>query len=113
MRALVTGAAGGICRAVASRLDRDHQTLILMDINSDAANELTPLAKVEIVVGSVAPEQGLPARQRMACTYDAGSDYRAARVGYAVTREPASRAVALRLNVRHSNSMFSMALFCT
>ena len=58
MRALITGAARGIGRAVAKRLARDHETLILMDVDSvglaDAAKELAPLARVETVVGSVA-----------------------------------------------------------
>ena len=58
MRSLITGAARGIGRAVARRLARDHETLILMDVDSvglaDAAKELAPLARVEIVVGSVA-----------------------------------------------------------
>ncbi len=58
MRALITGAARGIGRAVAKRLARDHETLILMDVDSvglaDAAKGLAPLASVEIEVGSVA-----------------------------------------------------------
>ena len=58
MRALITGAARGIGRAVARRMARDHETLILMDVDAvglaDAAKELAPSAKVEIVVGSVA-----------------------------------------------------------
>ena len=58
MRALITGAARGIGRAVAKRLARDVETLILMDVDSvglaDAAKGLAPLARVEIVVGSVA-----------------------------------------------------------
>jgi short chain dehydrogenase len=74
MRALVTGAARGIGRAVATRLARDHETLILMDVDSDgladAAKELAPSAKVEIVVGSVARSEDC--RRAAECAVDAG-----------------------------------------
>jgi NAD(P)-dependent dehydrogenase (short-subunit alcohol dehydrogenase family) len=58
MRALVTGAAKGIGRAVAGRMARECETLILMDIDGEAlgeaANELARATRVAIVVGSVA-----------------------------------------------------------
>lgn len=58
MRALITGAARGIGRAVARRLARDYETVVLMDVDAeglaDAASELAPLARVETIVGSVA-----------------------------------------------------------
>jgi NAD(P)-dependent dehydrogenase (short-subunit alcohol dehydrogenase family) len=58
MRALITGAARGIGRAVARRLARDNEALILMDVDAagltDAAKELAALARIETVAGSVA-----------------------------------------------------------
>jgi meso-butanediol dehydrogenase / (S,S)-butanediol dehydrogenase / diacetyl reductase len=58
MRALITGAGKGIGRAVALRMARDYESLVLMDIDAaalgDAARELSSLAHVETVVGSVA-----------------------------------------------------------
>jgi NAD(P)-dependent dehydrogenase (short-subunit alcohol dehydrogenase family) len=58
MRALITGAGKGIGRAVAVRLSRDYDSLILMDIDAaavgDAERKLNSLTNVKTVVGSVA-----------------------------------------------------------
>ena len=58
MRALITGAGKGIGRAVALRMARDYESLVLMDIDAaalgDAARGLSSLTHVETVVGSVA-----------------------------------------------------------
>ena len=62
--------AGPSLRALA----RDHETLILMDIDcdglADAAKELAPLAKVEIAVGSVARSEDC--RRAADCAAGAG-----------------------------------------
>ncbi len=61
MRALITGAGKGIGRAVASRMSRDYESLVLMDIDAaavgDVARELSSVTHVEVVVGSVASSE--------------------------------------------------------
>ena len=58
MRALITGAAKGIGRAVAQRLARECESLVLMDVDADAlagaARELGARVRVKAVIGSVA-----------------------------------------------------------
>ena len=58
MAILITGAGKGIGRAVAHRLAKDHDTLVLMDVDAEAlsrvAAEVASITRVEIVVGSVA-----------------------------------------------------------
>ena len=57
MRALITGAGKGIGRAVALRLARECDSLVLMDIDeaalADAERELGAFTRVEAVAGSV------------------------------------------------------------
>jgi NAD(P)-dependent dehydrogenase (short-subunit alcohol dehydrogenase family) len=61
MRAMITGAAKGIGRAVALRLSREYESLVLMDVDAaavaDAARELSALTHVKTVVGSVASSE--------------------------------------------------------
>jgi NAD(P)-dependent dehydrogenase (short-subunit alcohol dehydrogenase family) len=58
MTAVITGAGKGIGRAVAHRLAKDHDKLVLMDVDAEAlsrvAAELAGSATVKTVVGSVA-----------------------------------------------------------
>ena len=58
MRALVAGAGKGIGRAVAERLARDCEALVLMDVDAEAlaaaARDLAGRTRVETVAGSVA-----------------------------------------------------------
>jgi NAD(P)-dependent dehydrogenase (short-subunit alcohol dehydrogenase family) len=58
MTAVITGAGKGIGRAVAHRLAKDHDKLVLMDVDAEAlsrvAAELAGSASVKTVVGSVA-----------------------------------------------------------
>lgn len=58
MRALITGAGKGIGRAVAERLARDYHSLVLMDIDAAALQEvaasLTGVRDIVTIVGSVA-----------------------------------------------------------
>lgn len=58
MRAMITGAGKGIGRAVVSRMARDYESLVLMDIDAaalgEAARALSSLADVDAIVGSVA-----------------------------------------------------------
>jgi NAD(P)-dependent dehydrogenase (short-subunit alcohol dehydrogenase family) len=66
MRALITGAGKGTGRAVALRLSREYESLVLMDSDAaavaDAARELSALTHVDTVVGSRRFERRLPAR---------------------------------------------------
>jgi NAD(P)-dependent dehydrogenase (short-subunit alcohol dehydrogenase family) len=58
MTAVITGAGKGIGRAVAHRLAKDHDKLVLMDVDAEAlsrvAAELAGRSAVKTVVGSVA-----------------------------------------------------------
>src|SRR4051812_41980993 len=58
MTAVITGAGKGIGRAVALRLARDHDALVLMDVDAQAlslvSKELPGSVTVRTVVGSVA-----------------------------------------------------------
>ena len=58
MTAVITGAGKGIGRAVALRLARDHDALVLLDVDAQAlslvAAELPKSVAVRSVVGSVA-----------------------------------------------------------
>jgi NAD(P)-dependent dehydrogenase (short-subunit alcohol dehydrogenase family) len=61
MRALVTGAGKGIGLAVAKRLARGCESLVLMDVDAeaiaDAARELGGRVSVRVIVGSVASSE--------------------------------------------------------
>ncbi|MGH7852593.1 MAG: SDR family NAD(P)-dependent oxidoreductase [Candidatus Binatia bacterium] len=63
--AVITGGAGGIGRAVADRLAREKQTVIIMDVNAEAGNQVaaefhergTPLSSLRVDVAQEAEVQ--------------------------------------------------------